>query len=324
MLHVKFALIAAGSVAVFLAGACPLLAQQLHGFVTPGIHSDLNNEHFAGVGAGLLFDWLDSRISVGAKADLFISGGYFAGRGGPIGQFNFIRSRGLRPFAIGGIAWERTTAQCSVEVWNFGRRVHSAFVRPLRTTSTGSGGWIAPVSGIRPPSATPGLTVDDRTPRTNCRCTLVWPGDKPSRMGCDPVPGLTIRALLKEALNEIFERSLDVGGERRGGRFPQNPWRRAIGSDERGTASASGHMSLERSVHVCGQHTFQVVHQQFNAREAGDLFHDFTPARSLRYPRSINRARCTRCRTAAGSISSARATSAVDNSSRSLSTNASR
>ena len=105
MLHVKLALIAAGSVAVFLAGACPLSAQQLHGFVTPGIHSDLNNEHFAGVGSGLLFDWLDSRISVGAKADLFISGGYFAGRGGPIGQFNFIRSRGLRPFAIGGIAW---------------------------------------------------------------------------------------------------------------------------------------------------------------------------------------------------------------------------
>jgi len=120
MLRVKFVLIAAGSVAVFLAVACPLSAQQHHGFVTVGIHSDL----FGGVGTGYLFDLLDSRVSVGAMGDLFVSGGYFAGRGGPIGQLNFIRRRGLQPFAIGGIAWGESDGPMlggGVEYWPQGR-----------------------------------------------------------------------------------------------------------------------------------------------------------------------------------------------------------
>src|SRR4030095_530340 len=52
-----------------------------------------------------VFDLINSWVSVGGEGDLFVSDGYGAGRAGPIGQFNFIRHRALRPFVIGGVAW---------------------------------------------------------------------------------------------------------------------------------------------------------------------------------------------------------------------------
>jgi hypothetical protein len=51
-----------------------------------------------------VFDLINSWVSVGGQGDLFVSDGYMAGRAGPIGQFNFIRHRALRPFVIGGVA----------------------------------------------------------------------------------------------------------------------------------------------------------------------------------------------------------------------------
>ena len=101
----KTLLIASGILVLSLTGPRVLSAQRLHGFLTPGVHSDLNDQSFAGIGGGALFDLMGSRISVGGQADLFISQGYFAGRVGPVGQFNVLRRGIVRPFAIGGFAW---------------------------------------------------------------------------------------------------------------------------------------------------------------------------------------------------------------------------
>src|SRR5262249_58525415 len=79
--HIKRILIAICVLSVFLANARQLSAQPRHGFVTVGIHPDLNQKRFPGAGGGVLFDLLDSWISVGAQVDLFGSGCYVAERG---------------------------------------------------------------------------------------------------------------------------------------------------------------------------------------------------------------------------------------------------
>ena len=80
-------------------------AQQPRGFVTFGISSDVNDQHFPGIGGGAVFDLWKPWISVGAEGDVFFSNGYAAGRGGPIAQANFVRHRVFRPFVMGGYGW---------------------------------------------------------------------------------------------------------------------------------------------------------------------------------------------------------------------------
>jgi hypothetical protein len=89
---------------VVLARSHPTSAQQLSGFVTFGVSSD-SSQQFPGVGGGVLLDLANSWMSIGGQGDMFFSGGYVAGRGGPLGQANLIRHGALRVFAIGGFGF---------------------------------------------------------------------------------------------------------------------------------------------------------------------------------------------------------------------------
>jgi hypothetical protein len=79
-------------------------AQKLHPFLTAGLHSD-GYGHFAGVGGGGVYDFAHAWVSAGAEGDVFFSGGYAAGRAGPIVQLNILQDRSIRPFAISGYKW---------------------------------------------------------------------------------------------------------------------------------------------------------------------------------------------------------------------------
>lgn len=87
-----------------LATPLPSWAQRLHPFLTGGTHSDGNGQ-FAGISGGGVFDVAHSWLSVGVEGDVFFSGGYAAGRAGPIAQINLRRGRLVQPFAIGGYKW---------------------------------------------------------------------------------------------------------------------------------------------------------------------------------------------------------------------------
>jgi hypothetical protein len=78
-----------------LAAAVPAAAQ-IEGYVTGGLHRDVNHQQFSGAGGGVLLTakW----ISVGAQADAFFSPPYVAGRFTPYLQGNLLDARGLRPF----------------------------------------------------------------------------------------------------------------------------------------------------------------------------------------------------------------------------------
>ncbi len=112
---------------VCLIGLRESSAQQLHGFVTGGIHSDGQKryeQHYPGVGGGVLFAMMKSRFELGGQGDFVLSGGYASGRGGPVGQLNFIRNRALRPFAIAGVARGENSGPmfgAGVELWSRGR-----------------------------------------------------------------------------------------------------------------------------------------------------------------------------------------------------------
>lgn len=99
-------------------------AQRLHGFATVGVHEDINKEYFPGAGGGVVLDFLNSWVSAGGQGDLFFSDGYVSGRGGPVGQFHFIRKGLLRPFAMGGYVWGEDTGATvggGLEIWSKGR-----------------------------------------------------------------------------------------------------------------------------------------------------------------------------------------------------------
>jgi hypothetical protein len=78
-----------------LAAAVPA-AGQVQGYVTGGVHRDVNRQQFSGVGGGLLLTarWL----SVGAQGDAFFSPPYVAGRFTPFLQGNVFDICGFRPF----------------------------------------------------------------------------------------------------------------------------------------------------------------------------------------------------------------------------------
>jgi hypothetical protein len=81
--------------AVLCLGAVPAFAQ-VEGYVTGGLHRDVNSQQFTGAGGGVLLTakW----ISVGAQGDAFFSPPYVAGRFTPFLQGNLFDVRGVRPF----------------------------------------------------------------------------------------------------------------------------------------------------------------------------------------------------------------------------------
>jgi hypothetical protein len=82
----------------------PLSAQRANTFVTIGSHTD-DGRHFTGVTTGVVYDIAHAWLSVGAEGDILSSGRDAAFRGGPVAQFNLLRGRRVRPFAIGGYKW---------------------------------------------------------------------------------------------------------------------------------------------------------------------------------------------------------------------------
>jgi hypothetical protein len=82
-----------------LATVVPASAQ-VEGYVTGGVHRDVNRQQFSGAGGGVLLTarWL----SVGAQGDAFFSPPYVAGRFTPFVQGNLLEIRGVRPFVQAG------------------------------------------------------------------------------------------------------------------------------------------------------------------------------------------------------------------------------
>jgi hypothetical protein len=102
MRSITIALIASG---LAVSAPQPAAAQQWFGYAAFSVNSDLNDQKFPGVAGGVLVDVARSWVSLGGQGDLFFSGGYVAGRGGPIAQINLMRGRPVRAFALGGYAW---------------------------------------------------------------------------------------------------------------------------------------------------------------------------------------------------------------------------
>lgn len=116
MKRIAQALVLAG----LIAAPRPAAAQPLLGFGTFSINSDLNGQVFNGVSGGILIDLAHSWVSVGAEADLFVAWPYFAGRGGPVAQLNFLRRAPVRVFALSGLSWGEQAGPMiggGVELW---------------------------------------------------------------------------------------------------------------------------------------------------------------------------------------------------------------
>jgi len=96
-------------------------AQHANGFLGGSFLTTVNDEQISGLAGGGVVDLAGSRISVGGQVDVLFKNGYVGGRGGPIAQWNFLRHRRLRLFAIGGMAWgveASPTLGAGAELWS--------------------------------------------------------------------------------------------------------------------------------------------------------------------------------------------------------------
>src|SRR5262245_42559320 len=78
-------------VALILLNPAVSQAQSLRKFVGLGSVSDLNNDAYPALSGGLTRDFFKSWISAGFQGELFFSGGYAAGRAGPVVRANLLR-----------------------------------------------------------------------------------------------------------------------------------------------------------------------------------------------------------------------------------------
>ena len=90
---------------VTAAGSGRLAAQDLRGFATAGVMSDLNNQHFPAFGGGVMIDAGQPWISAGGQGEAFVSWPYFAERGAVFAQGNVFRQGPVRPFVLGGLGF---------------------------------------------------------------------------------------------------------------------------------------------------------------------------------------------------------------------------
>lgn len=84
------------------AGAGIVSAQEVRGFVTGGVISDVNQQRFPTAGGGVLFDLGQPWVSAGAEGETFWQWPYFAGRGTLFGQVRLIPKGRIRPFVLAG------------------------------------------------------------------------------------------------------------------------------------------------------------------------------------------------------------------------------
>jgi hypothetical protein len=102
----------------------PAAARPVLAFGSFSINSDVNDQVFPGVAGGVLLDFASLWASAGVQGDVFFSGGYASGRGGPFGRVNLVRRRLVRVFAVGGYAWGEMggpTLGGGIELWPKGR-----------------------------------------------------------------------------------------------------------------------------------------------------------------------------------------------------------
>ena len=91
-----------------VAGASVVSAQNVRGFVTGGVISDVNQQRFPSAGGGVLVDVGQPWVSAGAQGETFWQWPYFAGRGTIFGQGNLVPRGPIRPFILGGVGFGET------------------------------------------------------------------------------------------------------------------------------------------------------------------------------------------------------------------------
>jgi hypothetical protein len=77
-------------------------AQDARGYVGASFSSNVNQDRYAGVGAGGTIDLGTPWLSAGGQGEALISWPYFAGRGALFGQANVANSSPYRPFVMVG------------------------------------------------------------------------------------------------------------------------------------------------------------------------------------------------------------------------------
>ena len=99
-----------------------VLAQDIRGFVTGGVISDTNHQHFPSFGGGIRVDLGQPWVSAGAQAETFWQWPYFAGRGTVFGQGNLAPGGRIRPFVLAGLGFGETAGPMVGGGLEFGSR----------------------------------------------------------------------------------------------------------------------------------------------------------------------------------------------------------
>ena len=89
-------------------GVSMVSAQDVRGFVTGGVISDVNRQRVPSAAGGVLVDVGQPWLSVGAQGETFWQWPYFAGRGTLFGQGTLIPKGPIRPFLLGGVGFGET------------------------------------------------------------------------------------------------------------------------------------------------------------------------------------------------------------------------
>ena len=98
--------LAAVTVFAFVAGTThSASAQEVRGFATAGVTSDVNDQRFPAFGGGAIVDLGQPWVSAGAQGEVFVSWPYFAGRGAVFGQGNLAPKKLVRPFVLAGLGF---------------------------------------------------------------------------------------------------------------------------------------------------------------------------------------------------------------------------
>lgn len=91
-----------------IAGTSIVSAQNVRGFVTGGVISDVNQQRFPSAGGGILVDVGRPWLSVGAQGETFWQWPYFSGRGTVFGQGTITPNGRIRPFVLAGAGFGET------------------------------------------------------------------------------------------------------------------------------------------------------------------------------------------------------------------------
>jgi hypothetical protein len=83
-------------------------AQNVRGFVSGGVISDVNHQSFPSAGGGIVVNLGQPWVSAGVQAETFWQWPYFAGRGSLFGQGNLVSKGRIRPFVLAGYGFGET------------------------------------------------------------------------------------------------------------------------------------------------------------------------------------------------------------------------